>query len=340
MNKDKRNILDQFLDYKKTSVNYEKKLKLYDYFVGMFIESANKKLDDFAEQDLINFVNQASKKYSVGSMNEVKIMLKSFITWHFEDFPKRFKNLKRICKGQRKEKTYKPEQMLSKEDFEKLVKEEHDPKWKAFLLLFFYGGFRPIEICRLTHQDIIYDKEVCYVTIFCKKNKKRFEKFIPDNVVFYLKKLENNRSKWLFPSRRQHKKGIPQGDVPMTTSGIWQHIVPLAKRVLNKHINPYIIRHSIATILYNKDNLKDTDVAMQLGHSTAMKETYNNLSIDKIRERMKKIYIETEDLPKEKKEDYEKRIKALEEFMNIVTDPKNDMIDMTELASKVKKNVL
>ena len=53
------------------------------------------------------------------------------------------------------------------------------------------------------------------------------------------------------------------------------------------------------------------DVARQLGHSLAMKETYNNLDEKKIKARARKIWIKPEDLPPEKKEEYEKQIKYL-----------------------------
>ena len=311
--KTKKEVLNDFLNYKKTSVNYEKKLKLYKYFVGMFLNSTRKQLSEFTENDVIDFINKISKKYAIGTMNEIKIMLKSFIYWHFEDYPKRFRNLKQIGAGQRKERTYSPEQMLKKEDIQKLVQEEKETCWKAFFLLYFYGGFRPSEVCNLEWKNIIFDKDGCYIKVYVKKNGKTFEKFIPEDVCFYLKKLQQNNSKYVFPTKRKHKHKISVGDMPMTRSGVYQHLIPLAKRVLNKHVNPYILRHSIATILYNRDDLKDDDVAQQMGHSKAMKQTYNNLSIDKIRERMKKIYIKSEDLPPEKRQELERKIAILEE---------------------------
>lgn len=245
-------------------------------------------------------------------MNEIKWMLKSFVCWHYEDWSKRFRNLDRILSMQKKEKTYSPEQMLTKEDVEKLVQSEEETRWKAFFLLYFYGGFRPNEVCQLKWIDITFEKEGCYIKTFSKKNHKEFQKYVPEDVCFYLKKWkdQNYKSEYVFPTKRTKKHGVSVGDLPMTRSGVYQHLLPLAKRVLNKHVNPYILRHSIATILYNRDDLKDDDVAQQLGHSKAMKETYNNLSIDKIRARMKKIWINPEITP-EKKEEYEKRIEEL-----------------------------
>ncbi len=316
--KQKEKVLLDYLEYKKVTAHTKEKIKAYKYFVEMFLNSTKKNLKDITEKDVINFLNIKSKHYAVGSMNEIKIMLKSFIYWYYEDYPTRFRNLKKLCKWERKEKTYSPEQMLKKSDVEKIVQEENEPRWKAFWLLYFYGGFRPKEVCDLEWKNILFDKEGAYIKVYVKKNGKSFEKFVPENVSFYLKKLKDNNSKYVFPTKRKHKnstkkneKTISLEDKPMTRSGVYQRLIPLAKRTLNKHINPYILRHSIATILYNRDDLKDDDVAQQMGHSKEMKQTYSNLSVEKLRERMKKIYIQAEELPPKKKAELENQINDL-----------------------------
>lgn len=320
--KENEQKIEDYLEFKKTSVSDPRTFIRYRFFLKVLLSKINKPTEDIQEQDIIGAINKLSKDYKVGSMNDVKILMKSFLYWRYDDIKTRFRNLDKICTQLRKERTYSPDQMLSKEDIEKLVKEEKEPRWKAFFLLFFYGGFRPSEVCNLEWKNIIWDEHGAFIKVYVKKNGKSFEKYIPEDVCFYLEKLKNNNSKYVFPTKRTKMKvirkqgvAVPVGDVPMTRSGVYQHLLPLAKKVLNKHINPYILRHSIATILYNRDDLKDDDVAKQMGHSTKMKETYNNLSMDKIRERMKKIYIEAEDLPPEKKVEYENRIKWLEEEM-------------------------
>lgn len=312
LSREKNEVLSRYLAYKRTSVNCKSKMDNYRYFESLFLSNSNKELKEYGDQELIDFINFLKNKgYSTGTINEIKWMVKSFICWYYDDFPKRFRNMDRILSQQKKNKTYSPDQMLTKKDIEKLVQEEKETRWKAFFLIYFYGGFRPIEVCKLEWKNITYDIDGCYIKVYSNKNHKEFQKFIPEEVSFYLKKLQNNNSKYVFPTKRTNLHGIPVGDNPMTTSGVYQHLIPLAKRVLNKHVNPYILRHSIATILYNRDDLKDDDVAQQLGHSKAMKETYNNLSLDKIRQRMKKIWIKPEDLPEKKKHELEKQIDDL-----------------------------
>lgn len=348
LTKEKQKALSNYLDYKRTAVKAESKINNYNYFISLFLSDSKSRLDNYGEQEIIDFLNHSSKKYSVGTINEVKWMLKSFICWYYEDYSKKFRNLDRILKLQKKEKTYSPEQMLTKEDIQKLVQEEGEIRWKAFFLLYFYGGFRPKEVCELQWKDITFDKEGAYVKIISNKNHKEFQKYIPEDVCFYLRKIQNNNSNYIFPTKRtkmrSSSKGVllPVGDKPMTRSGVYQHLLPLAKKVLGKHVNPYILRHSIATILYNRDDLKDDLVASQLGHSKAMKETYNNLSLVKIREKMKKIYIQAEDLPVEKKHELEveisqlkNKMKLFEEFMKDI--PENQFIMIKDKKMSVGK---
>jgi len=314
--KEKDQILKDYLEFKELNINEKGGLYNYKHFVSMLLNST--KTNKPTENDLIKFINSIKKDYGVGTMNIIKNVLKSFITWLCKKDFREYPNLNEICKRQKKEKTYSPEQMLSKEDIEKLVQEEPETRWKAFFLLFFYGAFRPGEVCKLKWDDVSFADNGAYIKVYVNKNNKTFDKFVPENVSFYLKKLQNNDSEYVFPTKRKHinstkkdEKKVSVGDKPMTRSGVYQHLLPLAKRVLGKHINPYILRHSIATILYNRDDLKDDDTARQMGHSVSMKQTYNNLSKEKIRERMKKIWIEAEDLPKEEKKELEVKFEEL-----------------------------
>ncbi len=338
----KTKILEDYISYKRTTVNYEPKIKLIIYFVKPFIELSNKPLGKYEEKELINYLHLMDKKYSIGSMNQIKPTIKEFIKWHYIDHPARFRNLDKLCRTQKKEKTYSPEQMLSKEDIEKLVQGENETRWKAYWLLLFYGGFRPGEVCKLKWEDIVFDKEGAFINVYVKKNGNSFVKYIPEDVCFYIRKIQNNNSEYLFPTKRTNKHGVPVGDSPMTVSGVWQRLTRISKEVLGKHVNPYILRHSIATILYNQEGVKEEDAAQQMGHSIDMKKTYNNLSREKIKERMKKIYINPEDLPEEKKPEVLKRLEEVEAWIldyqkAIKLQPDVKVKDLKVLRNKIPK---
>jgi len=306
------------MEYKNTTIKTEAGLKIVERIVGNFIKSSRKPLDKFGETEVINYFNKLDEKYSASSSNDFKVMIKVFIKWNYEDWSSRFRSLDVLCKKKKVEPKYSPDDMLKKEDIEKLVQEETEPRWKCFWLIFSYGRFRPTEVCTLKWEDITFAEDEAFVTLKATKNSKTFEKYLPSNAVFYLKKLQNNGSSYVFPTKRKHKgitkKGeerISVGDKPQTRSGVYQHLRDISPRVFGRHINPYILRHSIATILYNKEGLKDDDVANQMGHTSDMKKVYSHPSKKQMREKMKKLYITAEELPPEKKAEYEEQMRVI-----------------------------
>ena len=291
----KQQTLKDYLEYKATGVKSQRKLSDLRFLVNDFLNSSKKKVDDFEEKDLINHLNKISERYSVSSMNGIKANLKNFVKWYFIDWSSRFRNLEKLCRQQKASATYQPEQMLSKEDMKQLVDGEKSISWKTYFLLQFYSGSRPCEICSLKWKQIEFEDDGAFIKIYSEKNKEYFNKFVPEDVVFYLKQLQNNNSEWVFPSPSKEGQHL-------SVKGVQFRLKKLSQEVFGKHINPLILRHSIATILYNDDDIKDkNDVAKQMGHSKNMEQTYSHLSKEKLRERARKIWIKQPRLTPEEK---------------------------------------
>lgn len=302
----KETTLREYIEFKRTSVKSEPKIRDIEHYTREFMNSQNKPINNFQERDLIQFINSLNS-YKTRTANTIKAYIKNFIKWNFPEWSSRFRNLDKLCRTEKPEPAYQPEQMLSIEDIQKLVDEEDDLNWKAYFLTLFYGGFRPSELCNLKWTQISFESNgTCFIKIYSKKNKEYFNKFIPEDVTYWIKKIQNNNSVWVFPSPLSSRKNLP-----ITQKGVYFRLKSLSERTFNKRINPYILRHSIATILYNKENSNDDDVARQLGHSKNMKKTYSNLSEEKIKERARKIYLNTEDLPPEKKHELELKIELI-----------------------------
>lgn len=293
----KGEILQDYLDFKRTSVTSKAKLKDIKNYTKMFLDSFKVSVDKAGEKELVSFLNKISKDYSVNSMNGIKAGLKNFIKWYYVDWSSKFRNLDRLCRTQKPPKTYQPEQMLKIEDVEKLVEGEKDLLWKSYWLVYFYGGFRPSEACRLEWHQIEFEDDGAIIKLKTTKTGKEFYKALPKNVEHYLKEWKKfNSSKWVFPSPLNEGKHIH-------VKSVWHRLKNLSQRVLGKHISPYILRHSIATIKYNDDNLKSDDVANHMGHSKNMKEVYLNLDEDSIKTRARKLWIAPKKLtPKERDE--------------------------------------
>ena len=104
----------------------------------------------------------------------------------------------------------------------------------------------------------------------------------------------------------------------------------MSEKYLGKKINLYILRHSIATINYNKDDLKDDIVARQMGHTKSMKSTYVHNDKAKLKENAKKIYFKPEDLPPEKKLELEKKIEEQNKIIKKLWQDKKETGKMLE----------
>lgn len=290
---DKTKVLKDYIEYKKLSV-HTITIKDIEFYIKNFIEYKSKPLESYEEKDLIVYINGISKHYANETLNTVKIHLKNFIKWHYLDYSTRFRNLDKICRSQKGESRYKPEDMISVSDFEKLIQGERNNFWKAYFVTLFYGCCRPIEVCGLKWKDIEFTPDGdAFFTIFSKKNKKSFLKYLPKDATYYLKQLQNNNSEYVFMN--------PETQMPITKKGAYLRIRNLSKRVLGKKIDLYTLRHSIATINYNKDGVKDDTVALQMGHTKSMKGTYTHNDRAKLKENAKKIYV-GELLPEKKHE--------------------------------------
>lgn len=308
----KAETLRHFEAFKRTTITYEPKLEGIMRYIKEFIYSSKKDLNNFTEQDLVNYLN-SKNKYSVRTINDVKVYLKTFIKWYFVDWSSRFRNLDKLCRNQTPPSAYKPNEMLTKEDVQKLVQEETSIFWKAFWLTLFYGGMRPCEVVNLTWKQISFENDGAFITIYSKKNKKDFIKYVPNDVSFYLRKLQTNNSELVFPSQLKTREGLP-----MVGNAVYMRLQRLSMKALNRKINPYQLRHSIATILYDRDDIKDDDTAKQMGHSKSMKKNYEHLDVDRLKERAKKIWINAEDLPQEKKNELMETIKRQQEQINLI----------------------
>ncbi len=299
--------LQKHIEFKKTSVKSKGKLQDIERYLKLFMSSTNEPLSKLDENDLAKFFN--SLDYSIGTINGIKSYVKVFIKWYYPDWSSRFRNLDKLCKLQKTQRAYEPEQMLSLKEVEKLIKEEKDLMFKVYWLVFFYGGFRPSEACNLKWEDVYFEPKGLIIKLHTSKTGKDFYKALPKNAEQYLKQWKKSKtSEWVFPSSSALSHGETIG-----ARSVCARLKRHSKKVLGKEVVPYQLRHSIATILYGDDQKKDDVVAEQLGHNKSMRSVYMNLDTDKIKERARRLWIKPEKLSPEKKHELEERIKNMEE---------------------------
>jgi len=299
----KTTILNEHLEFKKTSVHSPDKIKDIKRYLQKFLNSNKKPLSKFNEQDIAKFIN--SLNYSVRTTNDIKTYIKVFVKWYYPDYSARFRNLDILCKMQKPSKAFQPEDMLSLKEIQKLIKAEKELMYKCYWAIFFYGGFRPSEACNLKWSDVFFENEGVIIKLHTTKTKKDFYKSLPKEAQHLLKEWKRyNQSEWVFPSTINENQ-------PIKARSIRGRLVKLSQKILNKKVVPYQLRHSVAKILYLDKEKKDDDVAKQLGHNKSMKETYLQLSGDDEKLIARTIWSNAKDLPPEKKHQLEKEIEEL-----------------------------
>ena len=302
--------LNNHIEFKRTSVKSKAKLQDIKRYLTLFFNSTKTPLNKVGENHLIKFLN--SLDYSIRTINDIKTYIKVFVKWHYPDWSSRFRNLDKICKQQKPQRSYEPEQMLSFEEVEKLVKGEKDLMYKVYWLVLFYGGFRPSEACDLKWNQIFFEEKGVIIKIRASKTGKDFYKSLPDNTEHLLKEWKKyNKSEFVFPS--------PITNSSIKARSVCKRLKTLSKNVLGKKVVPYQLRHSIATILYRDDKRKDDDSANQLGHSKSMKEIYMNLDEDTIKAKARMLWTKTKPLTPEERdklEMLEKEIEKMKENQN------------------------
>lgn len=321
---DKEKILNDYAEFKSLSCN-PKKVKDCRLYASKFIHSKKYPLIDFKEKDLIDYLNSI-KELSPDSQNDVRANTKNFIKWfgnslkeeQYKEWNYRFRNIDRLCKTQKTESTYQPDDMISESDFEKLIAAEPSIFWKAYFVTLFYGSCRPSELFKLKWSELDFsDKdEGIFFSIYSPKNKRTFLKYIPREAAYYVKQLKNNGSEFVFLNPIDNKL--------LNRQKAYYEINKISPKALGKEIDLYTLRHSIATINYGKDNVKDDIIAKQMGHSKSMKNVYAHNDKAKLKADAKKIYVG--ELPQEKKHALELRVEKLEKIIR-------------EIAKVSKKNI-
>lgn len=326
----KEEILKEYIKYRRQN-NHSRNIRDIEFHIRKFINSKKKPLSQFNDSDLLDYFDKIRNKYTVSTLNSIKSsFIKNFIKYYYKDYSKRFLTLDRICKTEKVGETYKPDEMISEEDFKKLIKGEESTFWKAYFLTLFYGGCRPIEVCSLKWKDIEFVDDGAYLTIYSKKNKQSFIKFVPFDVAFYLKKLKNNDKEVVFYNK------VTKDSI--SVKGAYHRLRKISKEVLGKQINLYLLRHSIATIIYNKEDIKDDHIARQMGHTASMKGKYVHNNLNKLKENAKKIYVSPEDLPPEKKHNLEIKIEKLQNTIKSLLEIQSKLLDQLD-QEELKKEI-
>jgi integrase len=283
-----------------------------------FLIMTQKNIEEINLQDLKDFLRKLKEaKFSDYYNNDVKNFIQRFLKDQYKDWSERFnafEDIKYDSDPTRKKKI-EPEDVLSKEQVEKLIKAEPELIWKTFLIVQYEGALRTGETRSLKWENVdSKDSETYWLTISSKKNRraKEKERLAPlEQSIFYLDELKKSyaeqkiKTPYVFPSKTDLNAPISSG-----TTNKW--FSRLTKRVLGKPMTNYLLRHSRGEEFHIKvrDNqMSKENAVIVMGHSQKMfDKTYSHPDKKLLKETLKKQILNIEYIAPEKKHALELRI--------------------------------
>lgn len=292
---------EKFLEFcgitasKRTLVKIKEKLNIINKFYKNKTDNLN--LDDVRR--FLSWVNKSD--YAKGTKNDIIKVFKRFLKWKYQDWSKKFNDLKDAKMNGNAGRKIDKEDLLTQDEMLLIINAEDSIKYKAILLLLQETACRPEEILKNAKwKDINWTRGE--IKLYSNKTDKT--RFIPiKNSLAHLKRY-----------REECFQVTPRGDEQIfgiSDQSLIDHLKYLEKKTgLSKHLYPYLWRHSILTRMIK--TLSPKVYEMYSGHAleTGM-ETYAHLDTDDLRDELNEKIYKIEELTKEEKDE----IKKLKEEM-------------------------
>jgi len=273
--------------------NKEDLLEFYNYLIaeGMSIGRTAKYLNHLlkitlwldksfkkvTKKDIINLVRKIEMKdYSVHTKHDYKVIIKRFFRWHrnSEEYPEEVKWLKTTVKDNNSKL---PEELLTEDDVEKLIKAGEHPRDKSLVSLLYESGCRIGEILSLKIKHVTFDEFGAKILVDGKTGMRKMR--VVASVPFLATWVENHPDRDNPDASLWPVIGTRNKDGDISYSNVNKLIKKLAERGgINKRVNPHIFRHSRATHLAN--HLTEAQMNHYFGwvQGSDMPSTYVHLS--------------------------------------------------------------
>lgn len=302
MNNTIKEVYQNYLEYSKlknklTTVQHEY-YKFINYVIPFF---GNKKIGDITKNDFISFqASLLNLDYSNSFYSDMNSLCKKF--WTYLNLIYDVENLSaRVGNIQNKNtRVVKEKQTWTKKEFKKFINKVNEPIYHALFDTLFYTGIRKGEALALKISDL----KCNYISISGTLTK---ECFNGKRIITSPKSRTSIRnvpidlilSKELKRLIEYYKKNYPGynedfflfgGNKPISTTTLERKKNEYCKLAEVKQIRIHDLRHSHATILYNK-NVKVKTIQERLGHadiSTTL-NTYVHTNIKEQKRLIKKI---------------------------------------------------
>jgi site-specific recombinase XerD/ribosomal protein L40E len=243
-----------FLDHLSTLGLSEARVSAYAAHLLAILKVADFDLASASRKDIENVVAWInSQPYSESTKRDKKIVLKKFVQYAKcgncdadTPYPKEVAWIK--VNERKKNSRTTPEALLSREDFEALVKAADNARDKALVYTLFEGALRPGELLSMSVGSVEFKDRYCLITVNGKTGLKRLPL-----VAAYKPLLE-----WLEQHPRRGDLAAPLWCSMATNYKgerlSYRHFRLVIKRLakkagLSKTVWPYLFRHSTLTAL-------------------------------------------------------------------------------------------
>jgi len=265
-------------------------------------------LDEYIH--IANLINNCN--FADTTKNDFRKRIKEFLRDNYSNWSKRFNNFKEL-RMHKEEIPKKYEDLPSIKDFERLIKKTDSILLKTFIQIMIELGARGSEVLNTRWGDWKSEEES--LKLISTKNKK--VRILPLNQS--QKHLERWKKEYMydFPTADDYIfPSIHSRNKPMGLNYLNKILRKLSKEVLGFPITSYFLRHSTLNYLQQKLTAKVYEKIAD--HSIQTANRYSHLNKNDLKNAMNEFVYKPEEITEEKKNEYELRIKNLENFMKVL----------------------
>ncbi|MFH1316689.1 MAG: tyrosine-type recombinase/integrase [Candidatus Woesearchaeota archaeon] len=225
-------------------------ISTYLFYIRKFLLFCPKPPKEFSKKDIKDFLEQKGYLEKSGSTTNVALMSLRFM---MEECLRKSMRL-----NIRYSKTPKSlTACLTKEEVRMLIDSFKNEKHKLLISLMYGAGLRVSEAVKLKKEDI----DLCsgYGWVRRGKGNKDRPFIIPISLKQGIIKRMEIEGTYIFPGRSQHH---------LSVRSVQQILKRAGRKVLKKHVNPHMLRHSFATHLI-EDGTDLMAIQSLLGHNEA-----------------------------------------------------------------------
>jgi integrase/recombinase XerD len=291
--KDFENWLDVLGFAPTTTYNLPNHLKEFFYYLENHGHNGISTITTQTIKDYYDYLKTRDNKRREGSLSDAYLNKHQQALFKFREYLKSHNHKGFHIHLKREEQNHRDSlQILTQEEIKQLFKATNHSnnqeriryRDKVILVLLYSCGLRRNEAINIEIKDILFDKERIYV----RKGKNYKERFVPVNQ-YSLKIIEEYLYDYR-PRFKDHKDTenllINYRGTPLQGQSLCNRLTQIAeatanKEIIQKHITPHSLRHSIATHLLEQGANIET-ISQFLGHSSLEStQIYTHLLEDK-----------------------------------------------------------